>query len=165
MIVSRSVKNMLWRRGFLHALGLQNLSPVEAQTMYFMIMGGTPPADLATVKANWASYNNQSNTFLASFSSQMSNVQLGKYFMAPSWGWADSGFIADKTGTASWALVWSDFTAYTNQLASSSPIANTVNLALVEISDKSGTAPIRLNTVNLVQNSKFYITDIGFENV
>lgn len=61
-----------------------------------------------------------------------------------------------NTGTCTWAIVSQEFN-YDLGTRSQPP----TSFIVVPVSDPSGTAPVRLSTVNLVQGSTFNVYDIG----
>jgi hypothetical protein len=162
MIASQSIKNMMWRRGFIQSLGGQSLSPVETKTVTIMILGGTPPANLATAKANWSMYNATTPNLLGFVQVTLSEVQLGKYMVATDW--ARTGINAMNNGIASWAVCFGDY-GDASAAWSAATIPDTVALAMISVSDITGTAPLRLLTTTLQSGEPFFITDMGFMNV
>jgi len=155
MIENEMVKRVLWRQGLLHALGATAATVVGSANVSVWVFPGTMPT-VANLQSNWSTIR---STALSTFTTTLQELQLGKYFIAPS---LPQNVTVSQAGIATWALIVGDPTNATN-LATATTIAPNIDLVLVTVSDTAGTSPLKLNTTNLTIS--FHVTEFGFRNI
>lgn len=150
LIYSPSLSSLFLSRGILDA--------TSGQSPTVVFYGGAKPT-CAEYYANFAtSYRVANSNYLALANPILGFVQ--PYTLVGMTG-NPGNLLPVRSGTVSWGVMFHNQLSTDGHFTNNAvPVSN--RFMIFEVTDPSGTSPVRISTTNLVLGTPFQITDIGF---
>lgn len=149
LIFSPSLSSLFLGRGF-----LDTISNAQPTVVFY---GGAKPTCEQYYTNFVADYRSDNANFLALGNLSVGFVQPHTLIGATN---NPGNLFPVRSGTATWAVMFFNELSVNNFTSQTSP--NSRRFMIFEVTNPSGTAPVRISTTNLVFGTSFQITDVGF---